>query len=137
MRDYIGRGTFREISLEEQKTWRGPVNYIAHHGVSKPSSKTTKVRIVSNSSLSNNNSGVSYNNMLPKGPNSLVPLIEALITWRVYPRVVMWDYSKCYNRMKMTEKELHCRDLSGDLTRTSPGRCMVSMLCTLEISVQP
>ena len=76
---------YRQISLEEEKTWRGPVNYVSHHGVSKPSSRTTKVRIVSNSSLSNNNSGVSYNDMLPKGPNSLVPLIEALITWRVYP----------------------------------------------------
>ena len=47
--------------------------------------------------------------MLPKGPNSLVPLIEALISWRVYPQVVMWDYSKCYNSVKTTPKELHCR----------------------------
>ena len=85
MRGYLERGTFREISPEELKDWKGPVNYIAHHGVRKPSSKTTKVRIVSNSSLSNKNSGVSYNDMLPKGPNSLVPLIEALTSWRVYP----------------------------------------------------
>ena len=94
---------FWEISKEEQKLWRGPVNYVSHHGVLKPSSRTTNVWIISNSSLSNNNSGVSYNNMLPKGPNSLVPLIEALVTWRVYPRVIMWDYSKCYNSVKTTE----------------------------------
>ena len=109
MRGYLERGMFREISPEELKARNGPVKYIAHHGVRKPYSNTSKVRIISNSSLSNNNSGVSYNNMLPKGPNSLVPLIEALTSWRVYPRVVTWDYSKCYNIVVTTLKELHCR----------------------------
>ena len=26
-----------------------------------------------------------YNNLLPKGPHSLVPLMETLVTWRLYP----------------------------------------------------
>ena len=90
--------------------------------MSKPSSRTTKVRIISNSSLSNNNSGVSYNDMLPKGPNSLVPLIEALITWRVYPQVVMWGYSKCYNSVKTTEKELHCQRFVWRLDQSGPWK---------------
>ena len=47
--------------------------------------------------------------MLPKAPNSLVPLIEALTSWRVYPIVITWDYSKCYNSVVTTLKELHCR----------------------------
>ena len=68
------------------KSWEGPINYISHHDVPKLALISTKLRIVSNSSLSNNNSGVSYNDCLPKGPNSLVPLIEALATWRQYPR---------------------------------------------------
>ena len=38
MRGYLERGTFREISQEEQNAWEGPVNYISHHGVVKPSS---------------------------------------------------------------------------------------------------
>ena len=85
MRGYLERGMFREISPEELKAWKGPVNYIAHHRVSKPSSKTTKVRIVSKNSLSNINSGVSYNNLLPKVPSSLVPLFRAPLSWRDYP----------------------------------------------------
>ena len=60
--------------------------------------------------------------MLPKGPNSLVPLIEALVTWRVYPHVVTWDYSKCYNSMKMTKKEHHCRRFVWRLDQNEPWK---------------
>ena len=109
MQGYLERGTFREISEDEMREWKGAVNYISHHDVPKPSSKSTKLRIVSNSSLPNNNGGLSYNDCLPKGPNSLIPLIEALAAWRQYPRVVTWDYSKCYNSVYTTERELHCR----------------------------
>ena len=43
------------------------------------------------------------------GPNSLVPLMEDLVIWRAYLRVVMWDYAKCYNSVKTTDKKLHCQ----------------------------
>ena len=40
------------------------MNYISHHGVPKPSSVTTALRVVSNSSLKNAQSGgVSYNDL--------------------------------------------------------------------------
>ena len=109
---YIGKGTFKELSKEEIEAWRikgGPVNYISHHGVLKESSQTTKLRIVSNSSLVNNKAGFSLNDCLPKGPNSLVPLLEALITWRIYPHVAVWDYVKCYNSVHTAEKDMHLR----------------------------
>ena len=91
--------------------WRGPVNYISHHGVEKPTSTTTALRIVSNSSLDNNNQGLSYNDILPKGPNSLVPLIQAIISWRSYEDVVVWDISKAYNVVRTFIEELHMRRL--------------------------
>ena len=40
---------------------------------------------------------------------SLVPLLSALITWRSYPHVAIWDYEKCYNSVHTTEKDLHLR----------------------------
>ena len=40
------------------KSWDGPINYISHHDIPKPASISTKLRIVSNSSLGNNNSGI-------------------------------------------------------------------------------
>ena len=109
MRGYIERKVFVELEEDEMKSWDGPINYISHHDVPKPASISTKLRIVSNSSLNNNNSGTSYNDCLPKGPNSLVPLIEALATWRQYPWVAVWDYSKCYNSVHTTVREKHMR----------------------------
>ena len=81
IKDYIERGVFKELSQEEMDDWDGPVNYVSHHGVPKPRSTTTALRVVCNSSLDNNNCGVSYNDLLPKGPNTLVPLLHGLITW--------------------------------------------------------
>ena len=94
------RGAFKRLVEEKLEAWEGPFNYISHHDVPKPSSKSTRIRIVSNSSLNNNNKGYSYNDCLPKGPGSLVPLLECMVTW---------DYSKCYNSVWTTPAELHCR----------------------------
>ena len=61
---YLDRGTFRELTKAEMEKWRKeglPVNYISHHGVLKETSLSTKLRIVSNSSLVNNKSGFSLN----------------------------------------------------------------------------
>ena len=91
VKDYIQRGVFKELSQEEMDNWSKPVNYMSHHGVPKPKSTTTVLRVVCNSSLDNNNCGVSYYDLLPKGPNTLVPLLQALITWRTYEEVVIWD----------------------------------------------
>ena len=65
---------------------------MSHHGVPKPRSTATTLRVVCNSSLDNDNCGVSYNDLLPKGPNTLVPLLQVLITWRIYEEVVIWDH---------------------------------------------
>merc|ERR1712059_166757 len=89
LNDYINRGVIRKLLDEEMAAWAGPVNYISHHGVEKPSSTTTALRIVSNSSLDYNNKGLSYNDILPKGPNSFLPLIQAVVSWRSYEDVVV------------------------------------------------
>ena len=88
-----------------------PVNYVSHHSVPKPRSTTTAFRVVCNSSLDNNNHGVSFNDLLPKGPNTLVPLLQALVTWRTYKEVVIWDYSKAYNTVQTYPEEMHMRRL--------------------------
>ena len=55
VRDYIKRGVFRLLSQEEMDDWGKAVNYVTHHGVPKPSSTTTALRVVCNLSLNNNN----------------------------------------------------------------------------------
>ena len=111
IQDMLKRKVIREISKEEIKDWKGPVNFISHHDVMKPGSVSTKLRVVTNSSLNNNQCGTSYNDCQAKGPNSLVPLFRALITFRSYKNVVVWDLSKAYNQVKTFLEELHCRRL--------------------------
>ena len=55
---------FKDLSEAEVEGWDGPVKYISHHGVLKPSSVSTALRVVSNSSLKNTQSGgVTYNDL--------------------------------------------------------------------------
>ena len=63
MRDMIERGAIRRIRMEELEAWEGPGNYISHHGVTKPESTSTKLRIVSNSSLDNIIQSLSLSNV--------------------------------------------------------------------------
>jgi hypothetical protein len=110
MRAFVERGVFKELSQEEMGAWAGPVNYISHLGVHKDGA-TTKLRIVANSSLNNNNLGVSYNDLQAKGPNSLVALIDAILRWRAGEHTVVWDLTKAYNTVKTFVEELHMRRL--------------------------
>ena len=109
LQEFIGRGVLWELNEEELENWNWPINYISYHGVQKPGSTTTKLRVVSNSSLDNNNSGLFLNDCLPKWPNTLVPLIQSTIAWRTYQHCVEWYLSKAYNVVHTTEQELHLR----------------------------
>merc|ERR1711973_955698 len=78
--------------------------------VPKPSSVSTALRVVSNSSLKNNKSGgISYNDLLVKGPNSLQPLLQVQADFRTLPHVVAWDYAKAYNTVLTYPEEMHMR----------------------------
>ena len=108
LKDFIARGAIVELSDEERDSYDGPVNYLDHHGVLSDSA-TTPYRFVINSSLDNNGSGVSLNDCIPKGPNSIKSLLGCIITFRSYPHVVVFDLSKCYQQMFTGEKEKHLR----------------------------
>ena len=125
LQEFIGQGVLRELTKEELENREGPIDYISHHGVLKPGSSTNKLRVVSNSSLDNNNSGLSLNDCLPKGPNTLVPLIQPTIAWRSYQHCVVWDLSKAYNVMHSVHctppsKSCTSAGWSGDWEMTTP-----------------
>ena len=107
--DMIKRGVIRELSDEEMESWESagnPTNYCSHHAVLKDS-KSTKVRIVTNSSLAHN--GTSLNAILPKGPNSISNLLHVMLRFRSKPFVVIADLSKAYNSIKTSELDAHLR----------------------------
>ena len=63
------------------------INLSKNKPVLKPGSLSTPLRILSNSSLNNNNSSYSYNSILAKGPNFIQPLF---IKFRSYKKVCIW-----------------------------------------------
>ena len=115
--DFIARGAISPITEDEKNSYEGIVNYVDHHPVYNPGSSTTPVRLVVNSSLDNNNQGISINECWPKGPNSLKPLLSCIVYFRSSKRVIVWDLSKCYQRMftpgahtkHLHSRERHCR----------------------------
>ena len=84
------------------------INLSKNKPVLKPGSLSTPLRILSNSSLNNNNSSYSYNSILAKGPNFIQPLF---IKFRSYKKVCIWYLSKAYNQILTTEVKLHMRRL--------------------------
>ena len=112
------------------------MDYISHHGVLKPGWVTTKLRVVSNSSLDNSNSGLSFEDCFPKGPNALVPLLKATVAWRSYPHCCVWDLNKAYNVVHTTEQELHLLRLVWRWGRRRlTGKDLDSRGCTMAIPV--
>ena len=79
--------------------------------------------MVSNSSLKNAQSGgVSYNNLLVKGPNSLQPLLQVIADFRTLPNVVTLDYAKAYNTVHTYPEEMHMRRLVWRYDEDNPWR---------------
>ena len=108
-RDFVSRGIFKEISEKEYMEYAGPVSYISHHEVFKEDSASTPVRIVLNSSLKFN--GISINDIMMKGPNSLSNLFAIQLRFRTQPCALVGDIQKMYNSIQTTVKERHLRRL--------------------------
>ena len=104
---FIERGAIVEVTSEELRGWEGPMQYISHHPVIKEESGTTPMRIVSNSSLRNQNT--SLNDCLAKGPNSLNDGLEVLLRFRSYQEGLVYDISKAYQQLKTGDPEKYLR----------------------------
>ena len=101
--DAIQRGVYREIPQEELESYDGPVFYITHHEVYNEGSSSTPVRIVSNGSLKYK--GVSLNDILMKGPNSLANLFGVQLNFRTYLVGILGDVKKMYHSVATTKLE--------------------------------
>lgn len=72
--------------------------YLPHHGVFKPESATTKLRVVFNAS-SPSSSGISLNDMLYIGPVLQADLVVLVLKWRFFRYVFNADISKMYRQI--------------------------------------
>ena len=72
--------------------------YLPHHGVVKPGSTTTKLRVVFDASCKTQNAH-SLNDVLQVGPVLQRDLTSLLIQWRKYPYVFNADIEKMYRQI--------------------------------------
>ena len=119
-----------ELTKEDMESWCGAVHYVSFQHVIKEDSPTTPLRIVTNSSLSDRR-GISLNNILMKGPNTLSNQWEILNRWRMYETAMCSDVSKAYWSLRTGEVEKHIRRIVwryGDSTLPWKifGFCVVS-----------
>ena len=102
----LDRGAAVKLSEQEIEEWKGPVNYIAQHGVITDS-VTTPFRVVSNSSLKNGS--YSLNDCLIRGPNSLNSMVDISLRFRCHMEGMVFDLTKAYNSLKTGPVERHLR----------------------------
>ncbi|XP_037816477.1 uncharacterized protein LOC119606893 [Lucilia sericata] len=94
LKEYIALGHMEKIENSESS----PSYYLPHHGVFKPDSTTTKLRIVFNASSSSSN-GNSLNDLLFVGPILQADLVALILKWRLFQFVFNADISKMYRQI--------------------------------------
>ncbi|XP_015437418.1 PREDICTED: uncharacterized protein LOC107192626 [Dufourea novaeangliae] len=78
--------------------------YLPHHAVIKPSSTTTRVRVVFDASAKSS-SGLSLNDVLMTGPTIQDDLFALLIRFRTYTYVLTGDIEKMYRQFNVQPKD--------------------------------
>ena len=119
MQKAVQAGSVVKMSKQELESWDGPVHYLCHFPVLKPESVTTKVRIVANSKMKNNNTGLSLNDVVEPGPNALNGLLDVLILWRSVEVGLLFDLTKAYQQLVTGPIE---RNLRRFVYRDSPEK---------------
>ena len=107
--DFVARGVFRELTQQEQEQYKGKAFYVTHHAVLKEESSSTPMRLVTNSSLKFK--GLSLNDILVKGPNTLNSCYGIQLKFRCHPIAIVCDISKMYHQVETTLVERHLRRL--------------------------
>ena len=102
-------GSVKKLGSEDLEDYPGPVHYITHFPVLKPTSVSTKIRIVANSALKNCHTGLSFNDCMEPGPNALTLLLDVLLKWRTVEVALMYDLSKAYQSLVTGPMERNLR----------------------------
>ncbi|XP_046746410.1 uncharacterized protein LOC124411360 [Diprion similis] len=88
------------IKLNDNSLTSQPHYYLPHHGVLKPESSSTKLRVVFNGS-SSSSTGYSLNDLMHTGPNLMLNIFDLLIWIRRYKYLFATDITKMYRQIKI------------------------------------
>lgn len=80
--------------------------YMPHHAVIKPSSTSTKCRVVFDASMKSS-SGISLNNVLMVGPTVQSDLLSIMLRFRFHKIVMVADITKMYRQIEVDESDVH------------------------------
>ena len=105
----VDLGALEEISSAELDLWNGPVHYLPIQAVVHLASRTTPVRLVTNSSLVDPATGLSLNGILARGPMVLNDLWGIFVRFRHQEYGLIGDISKAYYQMVTGPVEKHVR----------------------------
>ena len=76
-----------------------------HHGVVRQDKQTTQLRVVFDGSAKPDNSSVSINDCLEKGPNMVPYLFDVLVKFRGYPVGLTADIEKAFYQVKIAQED--------------------------------
>ena len=85
------------------------IHYIGHHAAYKDGSKSTPLRVVSDSAMRNLYTGHSLNDCSAKGPKSLNNQVNILLGWRSDEAVIIMDLKKAFNSILTGDLEKYLR----------------------------
>ena len=101
IKNMVNRGAARKLTNTEARDYKGPIFYIAHHAIIKPTSSSTPCRIVFNSSAKFK--GHALNDYYAKGPDSLNNLLGILLRFREEQVALVGDISKMFHSIQIPE----------------------------------
>lgn len=117
----------RKLKEEEVKDYKGPVYYLPHHGVYRPETKGTPLRIVFDPACLYK--GVSLNTFLYKGPGLIGNLLGILLRFREEPVAFIGVISKMFLQILVPKRDCHVhRFLWRNIDTTQSHRFIPSSL---------
>lgn len=119
MRDYIKLGHMERIPLGEITIDSKRSFYLPHHAVTKPSSTTTKTRVVFDAS-SKTSSKLSLNDILMVGPIVQQSLYEILLRFRKHRVVFTADIEKMYRQISINQPDTEYQRIVWRETSLAP-----------------
>lgn len=112
MQEYEDLGHM-EITAAEYKK---PTYYLPHHAILRPSSSTTKLRVVFDASAKTPNK-ISFNDIQMVGPRQQDDLTSIIMRWRIHRVVFTADIAKMYRQIEIHEED---QDLQRIIWRKQP-----------------
>ncbi|XP_076220952.1 uncharacterized protein LOC116434377 [Nomia melanderi] len=116
MNEYIDHGHMVQVAKDDVTT---SGYYLPHHGVTKTTSETTKLRVVFDGSAATS-TGLSLNDTLHVGPKIQDDLLYILLRFRIHRYVITEDIEKMYRQFLVREDDRRYqrvlwRDASGEI----------------------